>query len=110
MVQIQLNDGPGLQGFGNSTKFFAEFRSERGSPPLDEGPGNLRGRLESELMSKVLKLINAVGKDEEGAALVEYALLIGLIAVVCIIAVTQLGLAISNKLNVACTSLGGTGC
>ena len=42
-------------------------------------------------MSKALKLINAVRKDEEGAALVEYALLIGLIAVVCIIVVTQSG-------------------
>jgi pilus assembly protein Flp/PilA len=61
-------------------------------------------------MSKVLKLINAVRKDEEGAALVEYALLIGLIAVVCIIAITQLGLAISGKLNTACSSLGGSGC
>jgi pilus assembly protein Flp/PilA len=61
-------------------------------------------------MSKALKLINAVRKDEEGAALVEYALLIGLIAVVCIVAVTQLGLAVSGKLNAACTSLGGTGC
>jgi pilus assembly protein Flp/PilA len=61
-------------------------------------------------MSKALKLINAVRKDEEGAALVEYALLIGLIAVVCIIVVTQLGLAVSGKLNAACTSLGGTSC
>jgi len=61
-------------------------------------------------MSKALKLINAVRKDEEGAALVEYALLIGLIAVVCIIAVTQLGLAVSGKLNAACASLGGTAC
>ena len=48
-------------------------------------------------MSKALKLINAVRKDEEGAALVEYALLIGLIAVVCIIVVTQLGLAVSGS-------------
>jgi pilus assembly protein Flp/PilA len=61
-------------------------------------------------MSKALKLINAVRKDEEGAALVEYALLIGLIAVVCIVAVTQLGLAVSGKMTTACTSLGGTGC
>jgi pilus assembly protein Flp/PilA len=61
-------------------------------------------------MTKVLKLINAVRKDEEGAALVEYALLIGLIAVVCIIVITQLGLAISGKLNTACTSLGGSSC
>jgi pilus assembly protein Flp/PilA len=61
-------------------------------------------------MSKALKLINAVRKDEEGAALVEYALLVGLIAVVCIIAVTQLGLAVSTKLFSACSSLGGSGC
>ena len=53
-------------------------------------------------MSKTLKLINAVRKDEEGAALVEYALLVGLIAVVCIVAVTQLGLAVSGKLSAAC--------
>jgi pilus assembly protein Flp/PilA len=61
-------------------------------------------------MSKALKLINAVRKDEEGAALVEYALLVGLIAVVCIIAVTQLGLAVSGKLFSACSSLGGANC
>lgn len=61
-------------------------------------------------MSKVLELISDVSKDEEGAALVEYALLIGLIAVVCIVAITQLGLAISGKLNTACASLGGSGC
>jgi pilus assembly protein Flp/PilA len=61
-------------------------------------------------MSKLLKLINAVGKDEQGAALVEYALLIGLIAVVCIVAITQLGLSISGKLSTACSSLGGATC
>jgi len=61
-------------------------------------------------MSDVLKLLNDVRKDEEGAALVEYALLIGLIAVVCIVVVTQLGLAISGSLNTACTSLGGSSC
>jgi pilus assembly protein Flp/PilA len=63
-------------------------------------------------MSKVVKLINAVRKDEEGAALVEYALLVGLIAVVCIVAVTQLGFAVSSKLSTACASLAatGTGC
>jgi pilus assembly protein Flp/PilA len=60
-------------------------------------------------MSKTLKLINAVRKDEEGAALVEYALLVGLIAVVCIVAVTQLGFAVSGKLSTACASLATTG-
>ena len=61
-------------------------------------------------MSNVLKFLNDVHKDEEGAALVEYALLVGLIAVVCIIAVTQLGLAISGSLSTTCASLGGTSC
>lgn len=61
-------------------------------------------------MSSVLRLLNGVRQDEEGAALVEYALLIGLIAVVCIIVITQLGLAVSGSLNTACTSLGGTSC
>ncbi len=61
-------------------------------------------------MSNVLKLISAVRKNEDGAALVEYGLLVGLIAVVCIIAVTQLGLAVSTKLSTACSSLGGTSC
>jgi pilus assembly protein Flp/PilA len=61
-------------------------------------------------MSKALKLIDTVRKDEQGAALVEYALLVGLIAVVCIVATTQLGIAVSGKIHAACASLGGTHC
>ena len=61
-------------------------------------------------MSKVPRLINTLRKDEKGAALVEYSFLVGLIAVVCVVAVTQLGYAISGKLNAACVSLGGTHC
>lgn len=62
------------------------------------------------VMSKALKLIDAVRRNEDGAALAEYGLLIGLIAVVCLVALTQLGLAISGRLNTVCSSLGGTGC
>ena len=62
-------------------------------------------------MPDVRKLLHDVHNDEAGAALVEYALLIGLIAVVCIVAVTQLGLAVSGSLSTACSSLGGgSGC
>jgi pilus assembly protein Flp/PilA len=39
------------------------------------------------------------GEDERGASLVEYALLLALIAVVCIIAVTALGQNASTKLD-----------
>ena len=37
-------------------------------------------------------LVTRFAKDEQGAALVEYGMLVGLIAVVCILAVTNLGL------------------
>ena len=36
-------------------------------------------------------LVERFSKDEQGAALVEYGMLVGLIAVVCIAAVTALG-------------------
>ena len=39
------------------------------------------------------------GETERGASLVEYALLVALIAVVCIVAVTFLGTSASTKFN-----------
>ena len=39
------------------------------------------------------------GDDERGASLVEYALLVALIAVVCIVAVTVLGKSASSKFS-----------
>ncbi|MGZ3316142.1 MAG: Flp family type IVb pilin, partial [Isosphaeraceae bacterium] len=38
-------------------------------------------------------------RDEEGASLVEYGLLLSLVAVVCIVAITTLGTSISNLLT-----------
>lgn len=49
---------------------------------------------------EVLKAwIQARCKTERGASLVEYALLVALIAVVCIIAITFLGSEASNKFS-----------
>ena len=45
------------------------------------------------------------GNTERGAALVEYALLLALIAVVCIIALTALGTKGSSKFNTISASL-----
>jgi len=45
------------------------------------------------------------GKDERGASLVEYALLVALIAVVCIVAVTLLGKNASAKFSSVGSSL-----
>ena len=44
-------------------------------------------------------------KDERGASLVEYALLVALIAVVCIVAVTLLGKNASGKFSSVGSSL-----
>lgn len=38
-------------------------------------------------------------KDEEGATMVEYALMLALIAVVCILAVTLIGTSARDKFN-----------
>ena len=46
------------------------------------------------------------GKTERGAALVEYALLLALIAVFCIIALTFLGNKSANKFSAVGNSLG----
>ena len=42
-------------------------------------------------------LTSRIAKDERGASLVEYALLVALIAVVCILAITFLGNSASSK-------------
>jgi pilus assembly protein Flp/PilA len=43
----------------------------------------------------VLALIHRFRRDEQGAALVEYGILVGLIAVICIAAVTIVGTQVS---------------
>ena len=48
------------------------------------------------------------GDTERGASLVEYALLVALIAVVCIAAVTLLGKNASNKFNSVGASIGAS--
>jgi pilus assembly protein Flp/PilA len=47
------------------------------------------------------KLINRLRSDEEGAALIEYGMLVGLIAVVCVVAVQLLG----TQINTVFTNL-----
>ena len=47
-------------------------------------------------MGSIKSLVVRFVKEEEGASLVEYGLLVGLIAVVCIAALTTLGNGISG--------------
>jgi len=49
------------------------------------------------------------GRSERGAALVEYALLLALIAVVCIVALTTLGGQAKSKFSTVGASIAGAG-
>ena len=51
------------------------------------------------LQTYVLQLINRFRRDDEGAALVEYGMLVGLIAVICVVAVTTLGTEVSTAFS-----------
>ena len=51
------------------------------------------------------KMINFF-KDEEGATMVEYALMLALIAIVCIVAVTAIGTSANSTFNEAADRLG----
>jgi len=56
-------------------------------------------------MNKLASVKNFFAKKEEGASLVEYGLLVGLIACVCILAVTTLGTDISKMFDKVDTSI-----
>lgn len=48
-------------------------------------------------------------KDDEGQALAEYALILGLIAIVAVTALTVLGIALSGQLDEVSAGFGGGG-
>jgi pilus assembly protein Flp/PilA len=49
--------------------------------------------------------INHFRRDEGGAALVEYGMLVGLIAVICLVAVTLLGQEVSTGFSIIASAL-----
>ena len=53
------------------------------------------------------KLINRFRREEDGAALVEYGMLVGLIAVICVVAVTTLGTEVSTAFSNIASALAG---
>ncbi len=56
----------------------------------------------------MLSLLKRLFREEEGQGLVEYALIIALIAVVLILSLTNVGTAIRDKFNDIISGLGGT--
>lgn len=59
------------------------------------------------MLSTLKQSMTHLVRDEEGASLVEYVLLVALIAVVCIAAVTLLGQNASKQFNKTATTIGG---
>ncbi len=57
----------------------------------------------SQLINRAKKFL---GKEEDGATMVEYGIMVALIAVVCIVAVTTLGEAIETVFTDISTALG----
>jgi pilus assembly protein Flp/PilA len=64
-----------------------------------------RSHLSKDLQMR--KLISRLRSDEEGAALIEYGMLVGLIAVVCVVAVQLLGTQINTVFTNLTTVLTG---
>ena len=76
------------------------------------GPAKRLGGKGNEMLTRtkeVVLRIFAFYKDEEGQALAEYGLILGLVAVVAIAALTLLGTAISGKLGDITGAFGGGG-
>jgi pilus assembly protein Flp/PilA len=79
-----------------------------------EGRGRLLGKTAKTRVSPQIgrillmrSLINRFRNDDEGAALVEYGMLVGLIAVICLVAVTTLGTEISTAFSIVANALSG---
>jgi pilus assembly protein Flp/PilA len=56
----------------------------------------------------IKKLMNLF-KDEEGATMVEYGLMVALIAIVCIVVITSLGSQLNIKFNQVATAVSAAG-
>jgi pilus assembly protein Flp/PilA len=55
----------------------------------------------------LLQLMNRFRRNEDGAALAEYGLLVALIAVVCVVAVTALGTQVSTAFSKIASNIAG---
>ena len=60
-------------------------------------------------MQKVVKLCQRVAKDEDGAALVEYSILLGVVAVACVALAIAVGGWSASRWAALCTALSATG-
>ncbi len=59
-------------------------------------------------MNQFISRFQNFGNQEDGATMVEYGLMVALIAVVCLVAVTALGVNVAAIFQSIATSIGGT--
>jgi pilus assembly protein Flp/PilA len=56
-------------------------------------------------MKKLAGSVRAFVKDEDGATMVEYGIMVALIAAVCVVTITTLGTTLNTKFNAIVTAL-----
>jgi pilus assembly protein Flp/PilA len=56
-------------------------------------------------MTRLISALKGFWNEEAGASMVEYGLMVALVAAACVTAVTALGTAISGKFNSVATSI-----
>ena len=110
-------DQPGSPCYDPNRKEDADTRwlkDQRGSRPETQGNREMAERTTllpwrkgSTLLTGVRNTFVSWFKDEEGASLVEYVLMVALIAVVCIAAVTLLGTAAKGKFETTANAIKG---
>lgn len=59
-------------------------------------------------MAKIVKLLKGVGKDEDGAAMAEYVVLLGLIVGALVLVITNFANVLQSKFASVCAALGGS--
>lgn len=62
----------------------------------------------AKVSTKIWKLLDQVRKDEDGAAMAEYVVLLGLIVGALVLVVTNFAGVLQHKFTSVCASLGGS--
>jgi len=62
------------------------------------------------VMTKLPALLKRLSADEDGTALIEYAILLGVVATTAVAAALAIGLWTGNKWSTFCAALGATNC
>jgi pilus assembly protein Flp/PilA len=88
---------------------FDDFRGEPAIPTATTAIGCFTSQQESCVMKQCVEFLLKLGRDEEGTALVEYSILLGLIALVTIGLAVGIGEWVGARFSKFCSALNGSG-